>query len=95
MLAMMLCSRALGGMKINLYPSFCVRGIIDMPTLNSVLWMFILQYELDFLPQAKAIRSIRLGIGRVNKESLLLDPYDLPLTGPRDDVEAKLKSEIE
>ena len=57
MLAMQLCSRALGELKINLYPSFCVRGILDMLTVNAALWMFISPYRNEFPRQYRAIKS--------------------------------------
>ena len=94
-LSMLLCSRALGGLKVNLYPSFCVRGILDMQTMNAAMWLFASSHKLTYSYHLKAIKRIKLRFGKINPESLLLDPYHLPLVGPRDDVESKLKGEIE
>ena len=95
MLSMLLCSRALGGLKINLYPSFCVRGILDMQTLNIAMWMFATHNKMAFSYHLKAIKKIKLRFGKINPESVLLDPYNLPIIGPRDDVETRLKNDIE
>ena len=82
MLSMLLCSRALGGLKINLYPSFCVRGILDMQTLNAALWLFTAHNSSVFSYHLKAINRMKLRLGKINPESVLLDPYNLPIIGP-------------
>ena len=80
---------------LNLYPSFCVRGILDMQTLNAAMWLFASHHKLSFSYHLRAIKRVKLRFGRLNPESLLLDPYHLLIVGPRDDVESRLKSEIE
>ena len=66
-----------------------------MQTMNAAMWLFASHHQLTYPYHLKAIKRIKLKFGKLNPESLLLDPYHLPLIGPRDDVESKLKNEIE
>lgn len=84
MVVLLLLNRQAGGLKMSLYPSFCVRGVDDhLPTCVSI-WTYV-KGRPEYANIYRSFRAMPGGVKRaMDWSQLVKDPYSIPVVRPKD-----------
>ena len=83
MVTLLLLNRQAGGLKMSLYPGFCMRGMDDSLPMCMSIWGTMEDRGL-YRPILRSMRALPCAIGKMDWSQLVKDPFSIPISRPRD-----------
>ena len=83
MVTLLLLNRQAGGLKMSLYPAFCMRGIDDSLPMCISLWK-TMEDRGQYRSILQSMRALPCAIGKMDWAQLIKDPYSLHISRPCD-----------
>ena len=83
MVVLLLLNRQAGGLKMSLYPSFCMRGVDDSLPICISIWR-TMEERGTFQSIIRSMRAMPCAIGKMDWAQMVKDPYSVPISRPKD-----------
>ena len=83
MVVLLLLNMQAGGLKMSLYPAFCMRGMDDSLPICISLWR-TMEERGTYRHILRSMRALPCAIGKMDWAQVVKDPYSVPISRPKD-----------
>ena len=83
MVVLLLLNRQGGGLKMSLYPAFCMRGIDDSLPMCLSIWR-TMEQRGTYKKVLESLKALPCALGKFDWSQVVRDPYSIPISRPKD-----------